>query len=217
MNVEKICVLIQANGNNERLGKFFKQPKHELFYGKSKIIENIINECKSLDLDIFISLRKGKVIRFDYSDCTIIECTKTHNRIDTLEQCFPHLEAYSAVLILDSDVIVRANVLKHMSANSIAIGQYPKDGKKYGFVEVDPLFRYVFGNEKQKETSHITVGAYSVSYKEFTNYLTSKSDRQNESLLNYYNQHKPNNLVFSDTHLVLGDIEAYINQLNNNE
>lgn len=210
------CVLIQANGNNERLGKFFKQPKHELFYGKKKIVENIINECKSLNLDIFISLRKGKTISFDCSDCTIIECTKTYNRIDTLEQCFPRLEAYTSVLILDSDVIIKENVLKHMLGNSIAIGQYKDDGKKYGFVKVDPLFNYISGNEKLQKESHISIGAYSVNYNEFVDYLNCESNRENESLLNYYNKNKPK-LIFSDNHIVLGDMHSYIEQINNYE
>lgn len=217
MKSKNNCILIQANGNNERLGKFFKQPKHELFYGKYKIIENIINECKELNLDIFISIRKGEPVNFNCSDCTIIECTKTYNRIDTLEQCFPRLKNYSCVLILDADVIIKADVLKHMLDNSIAIGQYKDDGKKYGFVKVDPLFNYISGNEKLQKESHITIGAYSVNYNEFVNYLNSKSNRQNESLLNYYNKYKPKSLIFSDTHIVLGDIHSYINQLSNNE
>ena len=37
------CILIQANGNNLRLGRFFKQPKYELFYNNKRIIESIIN------------------------------------------------------------------------------------------------------------------------------------------------------------------------------
>jgi choline kinase len=209
------CILIQANGNNSRLGNFFKQPKHELFFGEKRIIERIIDECRETDLDIFICLRIGVNLNFNTEGCTIIRCEQTFNRIDTLEQCFLHFKNYDSVLILDSDVIIKANVLKRMADNCIAIGQYKNDGKKYGFVKVDPVFKYISGNEKQNQESHITIGAYCVRYNEFVKYLASKSDRQNESLLNYYNQYRPG-LVFSDTHIVLGDIESYVNQLNNN-
>lgn len=210
------CILIQANGNNLRLGNFFEQPKHELFFGQKRIIERIIDECKETGLDIFICLRKGVKLNFNPQGCKIIECEQTFNRIDTLDQCFKYFKDYHSILVLDSDVIIRANVLKHMSGNSVAVGQYKNDGKKYGFIKVGPLFNYILGNEKQNQESHIAIGAYCVSYNEFVNYLASKLGRENESLLNYYNQHKPN-LVFSDTHLVLGDMESYINQLNNNE
>lgn len=210
------CILIQANGNNSRLGKFFKQPKHELFFGQKRIIERIIEECRQTKLDIFICLRKGVEPNFNTEGCEIIECEQTFNRIDTLEQCFAYFKNYESVLILDSDVIIKEGILKHMTRDSIAIGQYKYDGKKYGFVKVDPLFNYISGNEKQDQESYITIGAYCVSYNKFVNYLASKLGREDESLLNYYNQHKPN-LVFSDTHLVLGDMESYINQLNNNE
>ena len=32
------ALLIQANGNNIRLGKYFKQPKYELFFNNERII-----------------------------------------------------------------------------------------------------------------------------------------------------------------------------------
>lgn len=209
------CILIQANGNNERLGKFFKQPKHELFFGKKRIIEKIIYECKKLKKDIFISLREGSEVNFNLSGCNVIRCSQTFNRIDTLEQCMPHLKSYDSILILDSDVIIKAEVLKLLKHNSIAVGQHPRDGKKYGFIDVDPSFNYITGNEKEKESSHISIGAYSVDSQLFLKYLKSKTGRENESLLNYYNKHNPSDLFFSDSHIVLGDINSYMNQLKN--
>ena len=82
-------------------------------------------------------------------------------------------------------------------------------------LKVDPSFNYISGNEKEKETNHITVGAYSVLYSTFLEYLNTKKNRNNESLLNYYNKHNPSNLFFSDSHTVLGDINSYMNQLKN--
>jgi len=211
----KSCILIQANGNNSRLGNFFKQPKHELFFGEKRIIERIIDECKETGLDIFICLRKGIKLNFNPQGCKIIECEQTFNRIDTLDQCFKYFKDYHSILILDSDVIIKSEVLKHLKGNSIAVGSYHFDDKKYGFIEVDPSFNYISGNEKEKETNHITVGAYSVLYSTFLEYLNTKKNRNNESLLNYYNKHNPSNLFFSDSHTVLGDINSYMNQLKN--
>lgn len=208
------CILIQANGNNSRLGNFFKQPKHELFFGQKRIIERIIDECRETDLDIFICLRKGVSLNFNPEGCKIIECEQTFNRIDTLDQCFKYFKDYHSILILDSDVIIKSEVLKHLKGNSIAVGSYHFDDKKYGFIEVDPSFNYISGNEKEKETNHITVGAYSVLYSTFLEYLNTKKNRNNESLLNYFNINKPESLIFSDSHVVLGDIESYMNELN---
>ena len=41
-------LLIQANGNNIRLSKYFKQPKYELYYNNKRIIDTIIENGKNV-------------------------------------------------------------------------------------------------------------------------------------------------------------------------
>ena len=205
----KKCVLIQANGNNERLGKFFDIPKHELFFDGKKILDHILLNCEKLNCDIFISIRENTKINSELKNFKVIECSQTFNRIDTLEQCLKQLENYDSVLVLDSDVIISYEVLKFLNGNSLAVGPYKYDGKKYGFVDVNPSFEYISGNEKENETNYITVGAYSFNKKSFLRFLNLKNNRSNESLLNYYNIEKPK-IFFSNSHICLGDINCYM-------
>ena len=209
---KKSCVLIQANGNNERLGKFFSLPKHELYYNDQRIIDHIFNECEKIGVDIHICVREGSTIVFDPRKHKVIKCKPTKNRIDTLDQCFYFLKNYHYVTILDSDVLIKYEVLKHLSEDSMAIGPYKNDGKKYGFIKVDPLFNFISGNEKMSEESHIAIGAYSVNSKNFIKHLNTKKGRENESLLNYYNTKSPS-LVFSDSHVCMGDINSYMESI----
>ena len=64
-------ILIQANGDNIRLGNFFKQPKYELYYNGKKIIEYIIQNAKKTGKDVYIALRENIKINFDIKDKTI--------------------------------------------------------------------------------------------------------------------------------------------------
>ena len=73
------------------------------------------------------------------------------------------LSSYTAKII-DSEVL---NKLQH---NSLAITNYKLDGLKYGFIELDQNFKYLKGNEKETETGHISIGAYSVEGKSFFDY-----------------------------------------------
>ena len=205
----KKCVLIQANGNNERLGRFFDIPKHELFFKNKRIIDQIVSNCKNLNSDIFISIRENTKLNCESKCFKIIESPQTFNRIDTLEQCLSKLHSYDSILVLDSDVIISHEVLKFLNGNSLAVGPYKYDGKKYGFIDVSPSFEYVFGNEKEKETNYITVGAYSLDRKSFSKFLSLKNNRSKESLLNYYNIEKPK-IFFSNSHICLGDINSYM-------
>jgi hypothetical protein len=210
--ISKSCILIQANGNNERLGKFFSLPKHELYYNNKKIIEHIFDNCEKTGLDTYLCIKEDAKVGFNPRNHKIIKCKPTKNRIDTLDQCFHFFKKYDSVLILDSDVLINYNVLKHLNGDSIAVGIYKNDGKKYGFVNLDPLFKFISGNEKTKEHSHITIGAYSVNTKSFIEYLNAKKGRENESLLNYYNLRSPN-IVFSDSHICMGDINTYMDSI----
>ena len=71
-------------------------------------------------------------------------------------------------------------------------------------------FKYIKGNEKEKETGHITIGAYSVVIDSFCKYLEKATE---ESLLAYYNQTEDVNVVYSKNHTNLGDINSYIDNL----
>ena len=53
------CILIQANGNNLRLGKFFRQPKYELFYKNIRIIESIIRNSLEITDNVYVAVRKN--------------------------------------------------------------------------------------------------------------------------------------------------------------
>jgi hypothetical protein len=204
------CVLIQANGNNVRLGKFFKQPKYELFYNKKRIIEHIIENAKSSGLDVFVALREGSKIKFNTKEVQIIYCKKTETRAETLRQCFDELKNYDSIIIHDCDVIIDSDVLIELDSNSLAITNYKFDGLKYGFIELDKNFNYIFGNEKIKEEAYITIGAYSVSNKDFSFYLKNNNF---DSLLEYYNSKIDKRVVFSKKHINLGDIKSYFENL----
>ena len=204
------CILIQANGNNLRLGSFFKQPKYELYYKNTRIIDSIIQNSLSITDNVYVAIRKNTTINFNTDKIKLIYCEQTTTRLETLKQCFPHLDSYDSVIIHDCDTIIESKVLNSLDYNSVAITNYKQDGLKYGFVNLDNNFNYLNGNEKEKETGHITIGAYCVKVKEYNKYL-HWADK--ESMLDYYNQCKNVNVVYSKNHTNLGDINSYIENL----
>lgn len=205
------CLLIQANGNNIRLSKFFKQPKYELYYNNKRIIDTIIYNSIDVVDKIYVAVRKDAQLNFDTSKVELIYCDQTTSRLDTLKQCFKSIPTkYTSIIIHDCDVIIKKEVLDKLKQNSLAITNYKLDGKKYGFVELDQNFNYLKGNEKETETGHISIGAYSVNSYEFNDYLKSAVD---ESLLSYYNICSDPKVVYSKQHTNLGDINSYINNL----
>lgn len=204
-------LLIQANGNNIRLSKYFKQPKYELYYNNKRIIDTIIENGKNVVDKIYVAVRKGAPINFDTTNVILIECDPTTSRLDTLKQCFKFIpEKYKSVIIHDCDVIIDSEVLNKLQHNSLAITNYKLDGLKYGFIELDQNFRYLKGNEKETETGHISIGAYSVEGKSFFDYLKTATE---ESLLAYYNQAECVDVVYSKKHTNLGDINSYMDNL----
>ena len=204
-------LLIQANGNNIRLSKYFKQPKYELYYNNKRIIDTIIENGKNVVDKIYVAVRKGAPINFDITNINLIECDHTTSRLDTLKQCFKFIpEKYKSVIIHDCDVIIDSEVLNKLQHNSLAITNYKLDGLKYGFIELDQNFKYLKGNEKETETGHISIGAYSVEGKSFYDYLKTATE---ESLLAYYNQAECVNVVYSKKHTNLGDINSYMDNL----
>jgi hypothetical protein len=205
------CILIQANGNNIRLGKFFNQPKYELYFNGDRIINHIIKNSLETNNKVFIAIKNKVKPKFNNNNVEFIYCNETTNRLDTLKQCFGRLKSYSSVVIHDCDTIIESNILKQLDLNSLAITTYKLDGLKYGFVELDNNLQYIKGNEKEMITDHITIGAYSVKTDEFINYMETSTQ---ESLLNYYNQcDVPPKVIYSKSHLNLGDINSYINNL----
>jgi choline kinase len=200
------CVLIQANGDNIRLGKFFKQPKYELYYKNKRIIEHIIENVKQSGKDVFLAIREGSKINFNIDGIRVIYCTKTNSRFETLKQCFNVLKSYDSVTIHDCDVIIKHNILKMLKENSLVVTLYKKDGLKYGFVELDEKFDYIIGNEKIKEQDYITIGCYCVDTNQFMEFLNHMNS---DSLLEYYNSDINKSVFFSKEHINLGDIESY--------
>jgi molybdopterin-guanine dinucleotide biosynthesis protein A len=204
------CVLIQANGDNVRLGSFFKQPKYELYYKGKKIIEHIIENAKKTGKDVYVALRKNAKINFDTENINIIFCDKTNTRFETLKQCFNHLKYYESVIIHDCDVIIKDNILKKINDNSLVVTHYKMDGLKYGFVDLDEDFKYILGNEKKVEKNYITIGAYSVKTNDFFDFLNFNNS---DSLLEYYNTDITKSVFLSKEHINLGDIESYFKNL----
>jgi molybdopterin-guanine dinucleotide biosynthesis protein A len=204
------CVLIQANGDNVRLGSFFKQPKYELYYKGKKIIEHIIENAKKTGKDVYVALRKNAKINFDTENVNIIFCDKTNTRFETLKQCFNHLKHYESVIIHDCDVIIKDNILKKLNENSLVVTHYKMDGLKYGFVDLDEDFKYILGNEKKVEKNYITIGTYSVKTNDFVDFLNFNNS---DSLLEYYNTDITKSVFLSKEHINLGDIESYFKNL----
>jgi hypothetical protein len=204
------CILIQANGNNIRLGRYFSQPKYELYYNSKRIIDTIVTNALISADKVFVAIREDAKIKFDSSKVTLIPCKQTTNRIDTLKQCFPYLQDFTSTIIHDCDTIIEPDVLGRLQEDSVAITNYKLDGLKYGFVGLDHNFNYIKGNEKEEETGHITIGGYSVRTNLFSKYLDSAVE---ESLLTYYNQCVDVSVVYSKNHINLGDINSYIDNL----
>ena len=93
------CLLIQANGNNVRLGKYFKQPKYELYYKNNRIINTIIDNGLKITSDVYVAIRKNISLNFDTSKANLIPCDQTTSRLDTLKQCFPYLNEYLHLVV----------------------------------------------------------------------------------------------------------------------
>ena len=118
------CILIQANGNNLRLGSFFKQPKYELYYKNTRIIDSIIQNSLSITDNVYVAIRKNTTINFNTDKIKLIYCEQTTTRLETLKQCFPHLDSYDSVIIHDCDTIIESKVLNNLDYNSVAITNY---------------------------------------------------------------------------------------------
>ena len=69
-------ILIQANGNNIRLGKYFKQPKYELYYKNTRIIESIINNSLLVTKNVYVAIRKNSRINFNTKNIKLIYCDR---------------------------------------------------------------------------------------------------------------------------------------------
>jgi choline kinase len=202
--------LIQANGNNVRLGNFFKQPKYELFFKGKRIIDYIIENSLPISDKVYISIRRGQKVNFNSDRCEIIWCDQTFSRMDTLKQCFDKIEETGNCIIHDCDTIINSEVLNKLERNSLVISNYKMDGKKYGFIELDSNFKYIKGNEKITETGHVSIGAYCVKIEEFKKYL---EDAKEESMLEYYNTKEDTDVIYSKEFLNLGDINSYLENL----
>ena len=165
-----------------------------------------INHNFSLQSSRKLKFQHGKVIDDAWRGVSYYEADI---EMDTeIKKYIP--EKYTSIIIHDCDVIIKKEVLDKLEQNSLAITNYKLDGKKYGFVELDQNFNYLKGNEKETETGHISIGAYSVNGYEFNNYLKLAVD---ESLLSYYNICSNPKVVYSKQHTNLGDINSYINNL----
>lgn len=207
------ALLIQANGNNVRLGRFFKQPKYELYYKGRRIIDHICDIAKNLvNVDVFLALREDVcfIKNDNNSILKIIKCKPTYCRQDTLKNLLPFFEAYEELIIHDCDVIINADILQKLKGNSIAVSTYKNDGMRYGFIELDENFQFIKGNEKEYEADYISIGAYSVVLSQFNKYIQTATE---ESLLHYFNNATNTTVVYSKTFLNLGDIDSYIANL----
>jgi len=207
------ALLIQANGNNVRLGRYFKQPKYELYYNGQKIIDHICSITKTLtNVDLFLAIREDTTFKGSVDDNTlkVLKCKPTYRRQDTLKDLLHVFKDYQELIIHDCDVIVNADTLEKLHGNSIAVSTYKNDGLRYGFIELDEKFQFIKGNEKEYETDYISIGAYSVILDQFNKYIETATE---ESLLHYFNSVGNTSVVYSKTFLNLGDIDSYIANL----
>ena len=163
------CILIQANGNNLRLGKFFRQPKYELFYKNIRIIESIIRNSLEITDNVYVAVRKNSKLNFDTKNINIIQCDKTNTRLETLKQCFPHLTKYESVIIHDCDTIIESKVLKNLNNNSIAITNYKLDG--YIIPKNDSFFTEQLKHDRLKLISNFSGSAGMAVVLKKKNYL----------------------------------------------
>ena len=112
-----------------------------------------------------------------------------------------------------TDVSRNKNVFKLGCASDILYriqGEERKETSNIGTIKILFILECSHGNEKQFETGHITIGAYCVNVKEYSKYLKWATK---ESMLDYYNQCKNVNVVYSKNHSNLGDINSYIENL----
>ena len=198
-------VLITANGDGTRMRQFFDMPKHHLYYKGKKIIDNIIDMCESVSIPYYVA---SKIEEDDHVN--VILCNDTKNRMQTIKKCINQLCDYDTMIIHDCDIIFDSSYLDSITGETISVSLYKNDGKKYGFVSVDRNIEYKHGNEKEVESEFITTGIYACNVQKMKTFLNSNPNA--ESMLEYYNHNKPK-LLYTNTHINLGDIESYMNNL----
>jgi NDP-sugar pyrophosphorylase family protein len=201
------CVLIQANGDGVRMKDYFNIAKHHLFYKGARIIEQIVCSVDAAGIDCYIATKYTENVML-----TSIHCKDTKNRIETLAQCLDTLASYDTIIVHDCDVLFNYDTIEAMEGNMISVAHYKGDGLKYGFIEVDKHFQYKWGNEKRKETEYIAAGLYSFETKLMKQFIEKNNGLSYDSLLEYYNMYKPN-LLYTNSHINLGDIDSYMNNL----
>ena len=200
------CVLIQANGNGERMKDYFGIPKHHLYYKGDKIINNIISNIQNTGIDYYIATKYKQ----DGLGKNIILCMDTNNRLQTLQYCLEYLQNYDSIIVHDCDVIFDSKCISNMYGDMISISAYKQDGYKYGFISIDNNLQYKNGNEKIKEEPFITTGIYSFNRKNMQEFIAK--NQESETLLDYYNTHNPK-LYYTEEFTNLGDINSYMNNI----
>lgn len=201
------CVLIQANGDGIRMRNYFDMPKHHLYYQGVRIIEQIIQNVEAAGLDYYIATKYDERC----SD-KAIHLQPTSNRIETLALCLDRLASYDTIIVHDCDVLFDVDIIAAMEGDMLSVAPYKGDGLKYGFIEIDNRLMYKTGNEKKTEAPYIASGLYAVKTKSIKQFIEKNKSASIESLLEYYNENKPN-LFYTQRHINLGDIDSYMNNL----
>jgi dTDP-glucose pyrophosphorylase len=203
------ALLITANGDGTRMKRFFGLPKHSIFYQGKRIHELISQRGSSAGFAVYIAVQNNYEIQT--KDAGVIVCGPTQNRMETIHACLPYLERYESILVHDCDVLFEEDMLASMQDDAISVSFYRKDGKKYGFVDIDENFSYLVGNEKQREAPFITTGLYSFSRRRMELFY-EHYNKPIETMLDYYNLHRPR-LLFAQDYINLGDIQSYMQNL----
>jgi choline kinase len=203
------ALLITANGDGTRMGSFFGIPKHLLFYKGRKILDWISERGINSGFEMFLAVQTDDGIH--HEGLTKIICGRTESRMETISVCLPYLQRFHSVLVHDCDVLFPEDMLQSMDEDAISVSIYPKDEKKYGFVDIDKNFSYLNGNEKQKEAPFVATGLYSFRRRSMEAFLKNNVN-PTDTMLDYYNLHHPE-LIFAKDFINLGDIQSYMSNL----
>lgn len=203
------ALLITASGDGTRMRSFFGVPKHLLYYKGKRILDKIAERGIDAGYEMHLAVQEDDNV--EHKNIKKIICGKTETRMETLMVCLPYLQRYRTVLVHDCDVLFSVRMLKLMEEDSISVSIYPKDEKKYGFVDIDEKFSYLNGNEKRKEAPLITTGLYSFGRRRMEMFFENRK-HPTDTMLDYYNLHKPE-LIFALDFINLGDIQSYMNNL----
>lgn len=152
--MNKITVIITANGEGSRMKGISPAPKHLLYLGGNRVIDQIALQFRNFDVKV--------LTHYDTPGHEVIKCKPTKTRAETLE----NIRGLKDVLICDCDIlpIGRMNALYFTGVGYLdfdTIWCFKSQNPKYGGIYIDDEGNVVRVCEKgDNETNLRASGLY---------------------------------------------------------